>query len=175
MGKARKPVQIVILFLVVILGGYAIGSSIFRGDGKPEAGSKAPSFELLGLDGQNHTLSEYKGKSVVLNFWGSWCTPCVKEMPALQAQWEKWRDKGVVVVGVNVGEDQMTVENFIGNIGVDFPIVMDPDRNAVRSYGISPMPTTFFINAKGKVDSVHIGQLDLGTLDDVIGKLVSHE
>ncbi|WP_379129083.1 redoxin domain-containing protein [Paenibacillus sp. sgz500958] len=172
MGKARKPVQIVILLLVVILGGYAIGTSIFKGDGKPGEGSKAPSFELMGLDGQNHTLSEYKGKAIVLNFWGSWCTPCVKEMPALQAQWEKWRDKGVVVVGINVGEDQMTVENFIADMDIDFPILMDPNRSAVRSYGISPMPTTFFINSIGRVDSIHIGQLDLSTLDDVIGKLV---
>ncbi|MCL6602433.1 MAG: thiol-disulfide oxidoreductase ResA [Paenibacillus sp.] len=172
MGKARRPVQIVILLLVVILGGYAIGSSFFRGDGTPKEGSKAPSFELLGLDGQNHTLDEYKGKAVVLNFWGSWCVPCVKEMPALQTQWEKWRDQGVVVVGINVGEDQMTVENFVKQVGINFPIVMDPDRIAVRSYGISPMPTTFFINPKGKIDTIHIGQLDLTTLDDVIGKLV---
>jgi len=171
-GKARKPIQIVILLLVVILGGYAIGSSVFKGDGKPKEGSKAPSFELMGLDGQKHTLDEYKGKAVVLNFWGSWCTPCVKEMPALQAEWEKWRDQGVVIVGVNVGEDQMTVENFVRQVNIDFPIVMDPGRNAVRSYGISPMPTTFFIDAKGRVDSIHIGQLDLKSLDDVIGKLV---
>lgn len=173
MGKARKPVQIIILVLVVILGGYAIGTSVFRGDGKPKEGSKAPSFQLLGLDGQNHTLDEYKGKAVVLNFWGSWCPPCVKEMPALQTQWEKWRDQGVVVVGVNVGEDQMVVENFVKLVGIDFPIVMDPNRNAVRSYGISPMPTTFFINSKGKVDKIHIGQLDLNTLDVEIGKLVN--
>ncbi|MRN53427.1 thiol-disulfide oxidoreductase ResA [Paenibacillus monticola] len=173
MGKARKPIQIVILFLIVLLGGYAIGSSVFGGDGKPKEGSRAPSFELLGLDGQTHTLKQYKGKAVVLNFWGSWCSPCVQEMPALQAQWEKWRDQGVVVVGVNVGEDQMTVENFVKMVGINFPVVMDTGRDAVRSYGISPMPTTFFINSKGKVDSIHIGQLDLSTLDAQIGKLVS--
>lgn len=68
MGKARKPIQIVILFLILLLGGYAIGSSVFGGDGKPREGGRAPSFELLGLDGLTHTLEEYKGKSVVLNF-----------------------------------------------------------------------------------------------------------
>lgn len=173
MGKARKPIQIVILFLIVLVGGYAIGSSVFSGGGVPEEGSNAPSFELLGLDGKTHTLEEYEGKAVVLNFWGSWCAPCVKEMPALQTQWEKWKDQDVVIVGVNVGEDQMTVENFVKQVAIDFPIVMDPGRNAVRSYGISPLPTTFFINAKGKVDSIHIGQLDLNSLDSEIGKLVS--
>ena len=173
MGKARKPVQIVILFLIVLVGGYAIGSSVFGGGGIPKEGSNAPSFELLGLDGKTHTLEEYEGKAIVLNFWGSWCAPCVKEMPALQAQWEKWKDQDVVIVGVNVGEDQMTVENFVKQVAIDFPIIMDPERKAVRSYGISPLPTTFFINAKGKVDSIHIGQLDLNSLDSEIGKLVS--
>lgn len=172
MGKARKPVQIVILLLILLLGGYAIVSSAFGGDGKPKEGGKAPSFELMGLDGSAHTLEEYKGKSVVLNFWGSWCAPCVKEMPALQAQWDKWREEGVVVVGVNVGEDQMTVENFVNQVDIDFPVVMDTGRDAVRSYGVSPLPTTFFINSKGKIDSIHIGQLDLGSLDEQIGKLV---
>lgn len=173
MGKARKPIQIVILFLIVLIGGYAIGSSVFGGNGKPEEGSKAPAFKLLGLDGISHSLDEYKGKSIVLNFWGSWCGPCVKEMPALQAQWEKWKDKDVVVVGINVGEDQMTVENFVKQVDIDFPILMDTGRDAVRKYGVSPMPTTFFINAKGKVDSIHIGQLDLSSLDAQIGKLVN--
>lgn len=172
MGKARKPIQIVILFLILLLGGYAIGSSVFGGDGKPKEGGRAPDFELLGLDGVTHTLSEYKGQPVVLNFWGSWCAPCVKEMPALQAQWEKWKDQGVVVVGVNVGEDQMTVDNFVKLVDIDFPVVMDTGRDAVRSYGVSPLPTTFFINAKGKVDNIHIGQLDLSSLDEQIGKLV---
>ncbi|SET54025.1 thiol-disulfide oxidoreductase ResA [Paenibacillus sp. NFR01] len=173
MGKARKPIQIVILFLIVLFGGYAIASSVMGGDGSLKEGSKAPDFELLGLDGQTHSLKEYKGKAVVLNFWGSWCAPCVKEMPALQKQWQKWKEQGVVVLGVNVGEDRMTVENFVKQVDIDFPVVMDTGRDAVRSYGVSPLPTTFFINAKGKVDSIHIGQLDLSSLEGQIGKLVA--
>lgn len=173
MGKARKPIQIAILFLIVLFGGYAIASSVMGGDGSLKKGSKAPDFELLGLDGQTHSLKEYKGKAVVLNFWGSWCAPCVKEMPALQKQWEKWKEQGVVVLGVNVGEDRMTVENFVKQVDIDFPVVMDTGRDAVRSYGVSPLPTTFFINAKGKVDSIHIGQLDLSSLEGQIGKLVA--
>ncbi|MDT3426858.1 peroxiredoxin [Paenibacillus forsythiae] len=173
MGKARRPVQIMILVLIVLLGGYAVGTTAFGGDGKPKEGGRAPSFELLGLDGKTHSLDEYQGRPVVLNFWGSWCAPCVKEMPALEAQWEKWKAHGVIVVGINVGEDQMTVQNFVNGVGVSFPVLMDQDREAVRSYGISPLPTTFFITAKGTIDTIHIGQLDLGTLDAQIGKLVN--
>ncbi|MNY80208.1 Thiol-disulfide oxidoreductase ResA [compost metagenome] len=66
----------------------------------------------------------------------------------------------------------MTVENFVKQVDINFPVVMDTRRDAVRSYGVSPLPTTFFINTKGRVDSIHIGQLDLSTLDDQIRKLV---
>lgn len=110
----------------------------------------SPFFELLGLDGQVHTSDEYQGKAMVINFWGTWCEPCVKEMPALQAQADKWKDKGVQFVGINVGEDQMTVENFVQQVGVDFPIMLDRDKNSVRDFGISPMPTTFLYLKRAK-------------------------
>lgn len=173
MGKARRPVQIVILLLIVVLGGYAIGTAVSGGEaGKPKQGGKPPAFKLLGLDGQVHTLDDYKGQTVVLNFWATWCTYCVKEMPALQAQWEKWREQGVVVLGINTGEDEMTVQNFVKQTGVDFPILFDSDNTTTRDYGIVPMPTTFFIGKNGKISSIHQGELNLDTLDDQIKQLV---
>lgn len=172
MGKSRKKVQIIILLLIVVLGGYAIVSQVSGSGGKPTEGSKAPSFELRGLDGKAHNLSEYKGKAMVLNFWGTWCGPCVKEMPALQAQWEKWKDKDVVVVGINAGEDQMAVENFVNNADVNFPVLLDPNKDAIAKYGISPLPTTFFVSKDGKINKIHLGQLDLATLDKQIEELV---
>lgn len=171
MGKSRRPVQIVILFLILVLGGYAISTSVSGSNGKPKEGDQAPSFELLGLDGQVHTSEEYKGKALVINFWGTWCEPCVKEMPALQAQADKWKDEGVQFIGINVGEDQMTVDHFVKQVGVTFPIMLDRDKNSVRDYGISPMPTTFFVSNTGKISTIHIGQLDLDTLDAQISQL----
>ncbi|GIP20148.1 MULTISPECIES: thiol-disulfide oxidoreductase ResA [Paenibacillus] len=172
MKKYRRPVQIVILLFIVILGGYAISSAVLGSHDRLETGDKAPSFSLLGIDGRVHQLKEYEGKAMVINFWGSWCKPCVKEMPALQHQWEKWKDKGVVVVGINAGEDQMTVQNFAEGRGVTFPVLLDPDSEAQRDYNISPLPTTFFVSAKGEITSIHQGELDLDTLDSQISQLV---
>ncbi|BFH61747.1 thiol-disulfide oxidoreductase ResA [Paenibacillus azoreducens] len=172
MGKSRKKVQIIILLLIVFLGGYAIVSQVWGSGGKPTEGSKAPAFDLLGLDGKAHQLDEYKGKAIVLNFWGTWCGPCVKEMPALQAQWEKWKDKGVVVIGINAGEDKLAVENFVNNMQVDFPVLLDPNKESIVAYGISPLPTTFFVSKNGKINKIHLGQLDLATLDKQIEELV---
>ncbi|MEF2964393.1 redoxin domain-containing protein [Paenibacillus sp. M1] len=174
MGKARRPVQIIILFIIVILGGYAVSAAVSGGgSGKPAVGDKPPAIKLLGLDGSVHTLEEYKGKAVVINFWATWCTYCVSEMPALQAQWQKWRDQGVVVLGINTGEDEMTVRNFTEQLGVDFPVLYDSDNEAVQSYGVVPMPTTFFVDPKGKIASIHEGELNLATLNDQIRQLLS--
>lgn len=173
MGKARRPVQIVILILIVILGGYAIGSALFGGGSeKPRMGDIPPAIKLLGMDGKVYTLDEYKGKTVVINFWATWCVYCVKEMPALQEQWEKWRDQDVVILGINTGEDEMTVQNFVRQTGVDFPILYDSKNEAVQRYGVVPMPTTFFIDRNGKIASIHEGELNLATLDQQINQLV---
>lgn len=168
MGKSRKKVQIIVLLVLIALGAYAIVTQVFGSDGKPKVGSTAPDFDLLGLDGKAHTLKEYEGKAMVINFWGTWCKPCVKEMPALQSQWEKWKDKGVVILGINAGEDEMAVSNFAKQVNVNFPIVLDTEKSAVSSYGISPLPTTFFVFPNGKVKDIHTGQLDLATLDKQI-------
>lgn len=173
LGKSRKKVQIVILLIIVLLGGYAIISNVYGSGGKPVVGDKTPSFNLLGLDGEVHNLSEYKGKAMVINFWGTWCKPCVKEMPALQQQSEKWKDKGVVVIGINAGEDVMSVENFAKQANINFQILLDPNKEAVQRYGISPLPTTLFVAPNGKIKEIHLGELDLGTLDYEIEQLVT--
>ncbi|WP_342574421.1 redoxin domain-containing protein [Paenibacillus sp. FSL M8-0142] len=172
MGKSKKSIQIVILVAIVLIGVYAVATVVFGSDEVPKVGEKAANFELLGMDGNVHTMSEYEGKARVINFWGTYCPPCVREMPALQAQWEKWKDQGVEIVGINVGENKMTVENFVAQTGVKFPILMDPDRDAVASYGVGPMPTTFFVTASGKIHHIRIGELDLDTLDKQIEQLV---
>lgn len=173
MGKARRPVQIVILLLIIVLGGYAIGSTVFGDrEGRPTQGGKSPDFKLLGMDGSVHSLKDYRGKAVVINFWATWCVYCVSEMPALQAQWEKWQDQDVVVLGVNTGEDRLTVERFVQQIGVDFPILLDSKNEAVQKYGVVPMPTTFFVDKKGTVVSIHEGELDLAMLEKQIERLI---
>lgn len=173
MGKSRRKVQIIILILIVILGGYAIATAVSGSNGKPEVGDNAPAFNLLGIDGNVHHSDQYKGKSLVINFWGTWCEPCIREMPALQAQAEKWKDKDVVVLGINVGEDQMAVENFVKQLKINFTVLLDPNKQAVQNYGISPLPSTLFVSADGKIRNIHIGQLDLATLDKQIEQLVN--
>ncbi|TGU42384.1 redoxin domain-containing protein, partial [Mesorhizobium sp. M00.F.Ca.ET.186.01.1.1] len=94
-------------------------SSFVKDPNAVKVGGDAPNFSLEQLNGPELALDDLKGKGVVLNFWGTWCEPCKKEMPALQEQYNKFKDKGLVVVGVNIGEAPVAVEPFVKQFGVD--------------------------------------------------------
>jgi len=159
MGRYRKPIQYVILAVVLVIGGYAIGNSLFTKSVVLAKGDKPPSFRLADLNGQVHELKDYEGKPLIINFWGTFCPPCRNEMPALQKQYEKWKGQGLELIGINLSEDRLTVESFIRQIGVDFPILLDKDKKTEKAYGLKQYPTTFFITPAGKVQEVVIGGL----------------
>lgn len=161
MKNHRKWVQIAILAIVVLLGGWTVATNWSSGEVKaPELGDPALEFKLLGLDGEVHRLSEYKGKTVVLNFWGTYCPPCKDEMPAMQNQYEKWKDAGVTFIGVNMGESEVTARSFVEQVGVTFPILLDKTEEVRKSYRVIQFPTTFFLDPEGKVRHIKIGEMD---------------
>ncbi|MFC5467814.1 redoxin domain-containing protein [Cohnella suwonensis] len=159
MGRYRKTVQYAILVIVLIVGGYAVGNSLFSKSVVLTKGDKAPDFRLAGLDNAVHNLKDYEGKPLIVNFWGTFCPPCRNEMPALQQQYEKWKGQGLELVGINLSEDKLTAESFIRQVGVSFPILMDKDKQTERRYGLKQYPTTFFITSKGTIQEVVIGGL----------------
>jgi peroxiredoxin len=159
MGRYRKAVQYIILAVVLLVGGYAIGNSLFTKSTVLAKGDEPPSFRLADLDNAVHEWKDYEGKPLILNFWGTFCPPCRNEMPALQKQYEKWKDQGLELVGINLSEDRLTVESFIRQVGVDFPILLDKDKKIEKLYGLKQYPTTFFISSDGKIQEVVIGGL----------------
>jgi cytochrome c biogenesis protein CcmG/thiol:disulfide interchange protein DsbE len=115
-----------------------------------EPGKAAPDFTLQTLDGKTVTLSDLKGKVVVVNFWASWCEPCRQEMPAIEKAYETYKDQGLVVLGVNLRENNVSVKGFVDMHKLTFPILMDKDNSvAVDTYKVKPIPTTFFIDRQG--------------------------
>ncbi|WP_167746963.1 redoxin domain-containing protein [Cohnella luojiensis] len=159
MGRYRKAMQYIILAVVLLVGGYAIGNSLFTTSVVLNKGDKPPAFRLAGLDDKVHEWKDYEGKPLILNFWGTFCPPCRNEMPALQKQYEKWNGQGLQLVGINLSEDSLTVESFIRQVGVSFPILLDMDKKTEKAYGLKQYPTTFFITAKGTIQEVVIGGL----------------
>jgi cytochrome c biogenesis protein CcmG/thiol:disulfide interchange protein DsbE len=96
-------------------------------------------------------LNGYQGQVVVLNFWATWCVPCVAEMPALEAVYQRYRERGVTVLGVNVSDTDEKILAFAQNHGVTFPLLRDPQQEAMRAYDVQVIPTTFFIDRQGNV------------------------
>jgi cytochrome c biogenesis protein CcmG/thiol:disulfide interchange protein DsbE len=122
-----------------------------------QIGDEAPEFSLMAENGQPIQLKDFRGKFVILNFWATWCPPCVEEMPSLERFNDQFSRRGVVVLGVSVDEDRNAYQQFLRKAGVQFLTVRDPERKVSRLYGTFKYPETYFINREGKVVQKVIG------------------
>lgn len=119
----------------------------------------APDFSLPMLAGGTFRLSELKGKVVMLNFWATWCVPCRTEMPAIEELYQRYKDRGFEVVGVNLDLLSISgVEAFVKEVGVTFPIVLDPTWSTARAYRVIGLPTTYLLDRAGNVVVREIGE-----------------
>lgn len=156
------------------LAGYLIGqqvsqngSSDFWSGSTPTVGNPAPDFELISLKGETIRLSDFRGQPVLLNFWASWCGPCVIEMPAIQDRYQRYASN-LVVLGVNLGESENTVRGFAEENELTFTILLDLNEEAEQLYRIDAIPTSYFIDSQGIIQSVWIGSMSEQTLDDLL-------
>jgi len=125
----------------------------------PVEGAPAPDFELLDLDGNIQRLSDLGGSVVLLNFWATWCSPCEAEMPMLNAVYQRYRDRGLVIVAVNFDEPEAAVREFSDRLDLSFPVVLDPGGKVQQLYRVRGYPTTFIVDREGVVQVEHIGIL----------------
>ncbi len=125
----------------------------------PVIGSPAPEFQLRDLEGNTTSLSQYRGQVVLLNFWATWCKPCTKEMPAMQAAYDALRDQGLVVLAVNELDDLERVRQHISEHGHTFPVVLDHDNRVANMYGVVGLPVTVFIDETGRIQEYVRGGL----------------
>lgn len=178
-----------ILGLVLILLVVAIGAfQWFGGDDEndtrtsgqqldtPLVGATAPDFTLETFAGEEISLSDQHGKVVILNFWGSWCEPCIREMPAFQAYWESAPDD-VMMIGVGAKQDSMeNSREFAERFDITYPIGRDDGGNRVttgiiaQNYSIMAYPMTFVISPDGVISSLVLGEMDEDALDAYVEK-----
>ena len=136
----------------------------------------AVDFNLTDQYGNTHTLSQYKGKTIFLNFWGTWCPPCRAEMPDIQKLYEEFDQEGedaLIILGVaapNLGKEKSEdgIKTFLEENGYTYPVLMDTEAELFQTYGITSFPTTIMIDRDGNLFGYATGQLNEETMRSII-------
>jgi cytochrome c biogenesis protein CcmG, thiol:disulfide interchange protein DsbE len=143
----------------VLLGLTIIVIGCYSGTRPPRIGTVAPDFSVQDAD-HKVSLSDFRGKIVVLNFWATWCPPCVDEMPSLVQMADRMKDKNIVVLGVSIDVDADAYHKFLKDYKVGFITVRDPDEKSPNLYGTHGWPETYIIDRDGVLRRKFIGPVD---------------
>lgn len=157
MKRRRLIIRSSILALIALAVGYTLYANFIADRSIAKAGEESINFVLETLDGERIELEELRGKGVFLNFWGTYCPPCEKEMPIMEELYETYKQQGVEIIAVNVNEPELTVERFVKRYDLTFPIAIDKGMLVSDAYGIRPLPTTILIDEHGTIAHVHKG------------------
>ncbi len=130
----------------------------------PFIAKPAPSFSLTLFDGSVLRLEDLRGKVVFLNFWASWCPPCRAEARMLEAAWRKYREQGVIFVGMNIQDKEEDARAFLEEFGITYPNGIDRGSRIAIGYGVWGLPETFFLDREGRITYKHVGAMGWGTI-----------
>ena len=168
-GAALVPLVLILALGAVLLGRLPATS--------PTAvGNPAPDFVVADLDGTPIRLDDLRGRPVILNFWASWCGPCVEEFPLLREALADHGDAGLAVVGVVLRDRSEPARDFMRRNGATWPSAMDPGERVASAYGILGPPETYFIGRDGRIAARQFGPLAAETLDEQLAAILhDHE
>jgi peroxiredoxin len=154
-------------FLVVVGGLVAVGWLTRETSRPPVVGDAVPELRLPLIDGDTASLTDYRGRVVMLNIWATWCPPCVTELPSMQRVYEAYADRGLAILAVAVdhrpGERQAdgrvvgVVSEFVDRFGLTFPVALDPTGGTERLLEVNYLPTTFLIDRRGRIRAREVG------------------
>jgi len=139
----------------------------------PSQKPAAPSFTVRDLSGRETSLSSYRGKVVLLNFWATWCEPCRKEIPRFIEFQKQYGSQGLQVLGVSLDDDAKPVREFRDQFNVNYPIAMGDAKLAESYGGVLGLPITFIIDPQGRIAAKHVGAVDLSIVEQEIQRLLS--
>ena len=160
--------------LPIILLGLLLVALVARSGGtSPTAiGNVAPDFSVVDLDGNPIHLADLRGRPVIVNFWASWCIPCIEEFPLLRDAAASHADDGLVVVGIVYQDRTQAARDFMASNGATWAAAADPDGRVAEAYGILAPPETFFIGRDGRIEARVLGQFTAATLDDKVAAIM---
>lgn len=171
----------IMLFVIVLLGMLAIG--VRQKTAAALATGDAPMLELKTFDGGTINLAQLKGKPIVVNFWASWCIPCRDEAPLLEATWVKYKDEGLVVIGVDYLDTESEAKKFMQKFGITYPNGPDIGTRIAQAYRITGVPESYFVtrdgkllqgtDASGRAYGNWIGPLSANAMEERVQKLLA--
>ncbi|MCW5966834.1 MAG: TlpA family protein disulfide reductase [Bryobacterales bacterium] len=138
-----------------------------------QPGDRAPGFRLTTNQGATVTPTSFGGELLLVNFWATWCPPCVEEMPSLEQFHRTWSPKGIVVLGVNVDQAEQTYQSFVQRSGITFANSFDPDAEVGARFGTFRYPETYLINRDGRVLEKFVGA-ELWTSPQTVDRITRH-
>ena len=172
----RLPIGLLVVAAVlplVLLAGLAAWMVARQPAESPTAiGAMAPDFVLADLDGAPIRLADLRGRPVIVNFWASWCGPCVEEFPLLRAAAEAHAADGLAIVGIVYQDRSEAARDFMARNGGTWPAAMDPGGTVAAAYGMLGPPETYFIGRDGRVVARQIGQISQASLDDKLAAII---
>lgn len=166
-----RTIIIIVLFAAV---GYALYQNLVSGEKNQQIAlnKEAPDFRLKNLENEELQLSDLKGKSVLINFWGTWCEPCKREMPAIEDAYNHYKEKGFEVILVNIRESDVVVDSFLNSNNINLPTFLDKQGAVMDAYGVGQMPSSFFIDDKGIVKIIYEGEMSREQIDTWITEVL---
>lgn len=161
------------LLLLGVLGGWVL--SRMPSSSPTAVGSVAPDFTLASLDGEPIRLADLRGRPVIVNFWASWCGPCIEEFPLLRDAAARYETDGLAVVGIVYRDRSEAAREFMQRQGGTWPAAMDPGERVATAYGVVGPPETYFIDRDGIIVARNIGQIAPAMLDAQLAAIIEPE
>lgn len=171
---SRLPAWGRLLAIVLVIGFLGLMAwGLVQAATGPVASGMAPDFSLTTFEGETIVLSELRGQVVVINFWASWCPPCREEAAYLESTWRKYRDQGVMFIGVDYVDTEKEALAYLAEFDITYPSGPDVGTRISDAYHIRGVPETFFADKRGQLRGVHIGPLQPPQLDEKIEELLA--
>jgi cytochrome c biogenesis protein CcmG/thiol:disulfide interchange protein DsbE len=167
-GAALVPV-------VLLLAGMLLLSGRLPATSPTAIGNAAPDFTLADLDGNPVSLADLRGRPVIVNFWASWCGPCVEEFPLLRDAADGHAADGLAIVGIVYQDRSEEARGFMARNGATWPAAMDPADRVATAYGVIGPPETFFIGRDGTIVARQLGQFSAASLEEKIAAIIDEE
>jgi cytochrome c biogenesis protein CcmG/thiol:disulfide interchange protein DsbE len=184
-GRDRETVGVLLVLvilalLVPLVRGIAVPQRTVtstEADAAALNAKPALDFTLEAVDGRQVSLSDFKGQVVLLNLWATWCPPCVRETPRLVRVYEKYREQGFVVLGINTTyqDDPAKAAQFVRDHGVSYPVLLDMSDTFGQKYGARLLPTSYLIDRAGKVVMTKVGEVEEAQLEEQVQALLKSE